>query len=342
MALGMSQADADVEGYRGTDEGSKLAAVDAMWNSGALNPNNSSGFSALPGGYRNSLSIFHDLKNGGLWWNSTQVNNSFASYRYLNNNNTGVYRDLSYKSYGMSIRCVEGAGVTPLYDGDTDSFTDARDSKTYNTVVIGGKEWMSENLAYLPSVNALADGSEDAGQETAKKYYVYGYDGTNVTTAKAQANYTTYGVLYNWNAAMDGAPSSDTSPSGVQGACPSGWHLPSDLEWKEVELAIGMTQAQVDATGFRGTLAGTLAEPGLWSSDPGMTQTNTTGFAARPGGIRNSVGAWHYQGINCFLWSSKSGGAGAFRRALYHDNAGVSSGVSGNRAYGFSVRCLKD
>ena len=64
---------------------------------------------------------------------------------------------------------------------------------------------------------------------------VYGYNGTNVAAAKATANYTTYGVLYNWTAAMNGAATSNTSPSGVQGACPADWHLPSDAEWCTME-----------------------------------------------------------------------------------------------------------
>ena len=80
------------------------------------------------------------------------------------------------------------------------TFTDSRDGNEYNWVQIGNQVWMAENLAYLPSVNMVADGSEDAA---GSYYYVYGYDGTNVTDAKATANYTTYGVLYNWTAAME-------------------------------------------------------------------------------------------------------------------------------------------
>jgi uncharacterized protein (TIGR02145 family) len=92
------------------------------------------------------------------------------------------------------------------------TFTDTRDGNVYNWVQIGDQVWMAENLAYLPSVNRVDDGSEDA---TGSYYYVYGYDGTNVAEAKATTNYTTYGVLYNWTAAMDGSVSSTANPSGV-------------------------------------------------------------------------------------------------------------------------------
>ena len=102
---------------------------------------------------------------------------------------------------------------------------DARDNQTYRIVTIGSQTWMAENLKYLPSVVGPGPGSKKTPH-----YYVYGYNGTNVTDAKATANYNTYGVLYNWPAAMNGAASSTTNPSGVQGVCPDGWHLPSDAE----------------------------------------------------------------------------------------------------------------
>ena len=52
---------------------------------------------------------------------------------------------------------------------------------------------------------------------------------------------------------MNGANSSNTNPSNVQGVCPSGWHLPGDSEWKQLELFLEMSQIEVDNTGYRGT-----------------------------------------------------------------------------------------
>ncbi|NLB63985.1 MAG: hypothetical protein GX801_07760 [Fibrobacter sp.] len=91
------------------------------------------------------------------------------------------------------------------------TFEDERDSNVYKTVQIGNQTWMAENLRYLPSLNGTEDSEEDA------KYYVYGYEGSDVDNAKNTDNYKTYGVLYNFVAAKV--------------ACPAGWHLPSNTEW---------------------------------------------------------------------------------------------------------------
>ena len=74
------------------------------------------------------------------------------------------------------------------------------DEKSYKTVKIGDQVWMAENLAYIPSVSAAPSGSL-----TEKHYYVYNYNDIDVAVAKATEIYTTYGVLYNWQAAMNGA-----------------------------------------------------------------------------------------------------------------------------------------
>jgi uncharacterized protein (TIGR02145 family) len=86
------------------------------------------------------------------------------------------------------------------------TFTDNRDNQEYIYSTIGTQTWMAENLNY------------NAGAGS----YCYDDD---------PANCDTYGRLYTWEAAMAGAASSSTTPSGVQGVCPDEWHLPSDDEW---------------------------------------------------------------------------------------------------------------
>ncbi len=210
------------------------------------------------------------------------------------------------------------------------TFTDSRDGNEYNWVQIGDQVWMAENLAYLPRVNRVADGSEDAA---GSYYYVYGYDGTNVADAKATANYNTYGVLYNWTAAMDGEASSTTNPSGIQGVCPTGWHLPSDAEWTELTEYLGGTS---DA-------GGKLKETGTthWNS-PNTGATNETGFTALPGGYRidnDSSGDIGYYG---YWWSATgSNAADAWFRYMDYSNSSVSRS-NYFKEVGFSVRCVRD
>jgi uncharacterized protein (TIGR02145 family) len=54
--------------------------------------------------------------------------------------------------------------------------------------------------------------------------------------------------LYNWPAAI--------------AACPAGWHLPTDEEWKILEKNQGMTNSDGDATEWRnsGTVGGNFGE----------------------------------------------------------------------------------
>ncbi|MBW6481694.1 MAG: hypothetical protein K0B10_01410 [Vicingaceae bacterium] len=250
--------------------------------------------------------------------------------------------DSCYQGYigtqWVSFGCVGSGTPPPLTCGSP--FTDARDGNVYNTVQIGSQCWMAENLAYLPSVVGPATGSE-----TVPYYYVYGYNGTNVATAQATANYTTYGVLYNWTAAMNGAASSSSNPSGVQGVCPAGWHLPSDAEWCIMENAVEAgTDPGCSLTGWRGTnTGGNLKQTGttLWTT-PNTGATNSSGFTALPGGNRSTGGAFSNVGNNGYWWSAtESSATGAWYRALGYNSAQVGR-TNGSKAFGFSCRCVKD
>jgi len=219
------------------------------------------------------------------------------------------------------------------------TLTDSRDGNTYPTVQIDRQCWMAKNLAYLPSVVGSSTSSQSLPY-----YYVYGYNGTSVTDAKTTSIYSTYGVLYNWQAAMAGSASSSASPSGVQGICPTGWHLPSDAEWKTLELFLGMTQAQADAVGWRGTdEGGKLKETGTthWDS-PNTGATNSSGFTALPGGCRNGNGAFNHIGRIGSWWSSTEVYTwDAWSRRLDSNESNVYRYYA-TKNLGYSVRCLRD
>jgi len=133
-----------------------------------------------------------------------------------------ICQKLSNDTYGF-------ASVSDSPCGD--DFIDPRDSNIYPTVQIGNQCWMAKNLAYLPSVVGPGIGSE-----TTPYYYVYGYNGTSVSAAKATSNYTTYGVLYNW-------PAANT-------ACPTGWHLPTDAEFTILTNTTGNTKEALISAGW--------------------------------------------------------------------------------------------
>jgi len=231
-------------------------------------------------------------------------------------------------SIGTTYGSEETFATNSGSGGETGNFTDPRDSHEYQWFMIGNQVWMAENLAYLPSVSPSSDGSY-----TDPYYYVYGYQGSSVSEAKATSNYTTYGVLYNWPAAMAGASSSSANPSGVQGVCPDGWHLPSDVEWTELTDYLGGTSVA----------GGKLKETGTthWNS-PNTGATNISGFTAFPGGTLGYDGTFYSLGDYAGFWSAtESGSSLAWGGGLTYDGSDVDWGYA-TKYFGFSVRCTKD
>lgn len=224
------------------------------------------------------------------------------------------------------------------------SFIDIRDNQIYTAVKIVTQCWMAKNLAYLPSVS-----SSDSGSALMKYYYVYDYQDTVVSAAKASNNYQVYGVLYNWIAAMDSSQSSSAVPSGVQGVCPQGWHIPSDEEWKilegNVDSQYSYPDAEWDGSGWRGFDVGSnLKETGTshWAP-PNSNATNSSGFTALPGGGRGSFGSFADLGNSADFWTATENNTStAIRRSLYYNATGSSRSTLDNKAAGRSVRCIKD
>jgi uncharacterized protein (TIGR02145 family) len=286
-----------------SDGGSTITARGVCWSTGQI-PTISDNKTKDGTGAGNFISSISDLSA-----NTTYYIRAYAT----NSNGTG---------YGSSV------SFTTLQSITYGSFTDPRDGNVYQTVIIGNQEWMAENLKYLPSV-----AGSNTGSETTPYYYVYGYEGTNVNNAQATANYSTYGVLYNWPAAMNLQASSNTNPSGVQGVCPTGWHLPSDDEWTELTNYL-------DGTSVAGAK---LKETGTthWIS-PNTGATNETGFTALPGGGRGDDQVFGYYRSYGYWWSATEKYTfSAWNRVMHHGTIIVYRS-SPNKQVGFSVRCLKD
>lgn len=198
------------------------------------------------------------------------------------------------------------------------------DGNIYHTVTIGTQVWMVENLR----TTKLNDGTEipNVSDKTAwDELATLGYCWYNNETS----NKIFYGGLYNWYAINSGK------------LCPKGWHIASDDEWKQLEKALGMTQAQADLDDWRGTDQGTqMKTTSVWYNSG--NGTNTSGFSALPGGYRDSFGVFYYIGINGFWWTStENSSSHAWYRYLGGGFAKVTRSTYFKNG-GFNVRCIKD
>jgi uncharacterized protein (TIGR02145 family) len=105
--LGMSQAEADGTLWRGTNQGTQLKST-STWSPST--GTNSSGFTALGGGYRwGKNGTYNDLGTVGYWWSSILhwTDTTLALYRRLDSNQTGVFREGVKKAGGKFVRCLK-------------------------------------------------------------------------------------------------------------------------------------------------------------------------------------------------------------------------------------------
>jgi uncharacterized protein (TIGR02145 family) len=203
-----------------------------------------------------------------------------------------------------SFSCV-GGGNHFNPNIDYGSFIDPRDGKSYRTVIIGTQTWMAENLNWA------------------------GDDGNlGVCYNNSTSNCDLYGRLYDWNTVMDGSASSSSSPSGVQGICPVGWHVPSDAEWTTLTNFVGSNNA---GTRLKSTTG--------WNS--GGNGTDDFGFSALPGGLVRS-GDFDDVGYSGGWWSATEYGASsAWGQFMFWDFGGAGTGWDFKSGV-LSLRCLKD
>jgi len=204
------------------------------------------------------------------------------------------------------------------------------DGNVYNTVTIGTQVWMKENL----KTTHYADGTPILFVNTVSAW------NTLTDSSKAYcwcnddvANKDEWGALYRWPAAMNGAESSTTNPSDVQGVCPNGWHLPSDAEWTQLS----------DYLGGESIAGGKLKETGfLHWSNINIGATNESGFTALPSGNRLNDGRFTSFRFYAFFFSSTEKTAElVWSRDLAGDGIRLFRGGY-YKHMAFSVRCVKD
>jgi uncharacterized protein (TIGR02145 family) len=208
---------------------------------------------------------------------------------------------------------------------DTGTVTDF-DGNVYKTIKLGNQWWMAENLRVAHYANG------DSIPEVTD--FSWGSLTTGACCTYIPDSLIVYGRLYNWYAVADN-----------RGIAPAGWHVPTDEEWKKLEMFLGMSQGDADFTGWRGTdEGGKLKENGLvhWMT-PNTGATNESGFTALPGGERMDSGLFGLITRHGFWWSSTEFDAEhAWFRLLRHDESKVYRANGYHKRYGYSVRCIKD
>lgn len=235
--------------------------------------------------------------------------------------------------------------IEPEGDGMINNAVKDYDGNTYNAVKLGKQVWMASNLktthyadgTEIPLGNMMTDNGSDP-----HRYY----PGNNSSTVN------TYGYLYNWVAVMKNANSSTANPSGVQGACPNGWHVPSDAEWKELTDYLS-TQPRYQSGGTA-NIAKALASSSGWDQSTvvntvgnNQSSNNATGFGAVPAGKCQQTP--NYFGGCAYFWTATKYGSGtgandliAYDRVIRYYSATVASDEYDFKRNGMSVRCVRN
>ena len=225
--------------------------------------------------------------------------------------------------------CVKDT-VKALYYAENNTLTDLRDGQVYKTTTIDipsknySEVWMAENLNY----------------ETDKSW-CYGDD---------PANCAKYGRLYTWAAAVGRDEEEcgvyhacNLGEGDIRGACPKGWHLPSQSEWEALIVAADGSITEYTSSNTAGSKLKSAAR--CWSSYSGITIEDAFGFSALPAGYRNlGIGNYNYWGRGTYFWSSTEETIYyAYVMGLDYRNDGAGLTYDSNhKNYGDSVRCIKD
>jgi uncharacterized protein (TIGR02145 family)/prepilin-type N-terminal cleavage/methylation domain-containing protein len=196
------------------------------------------------------------------------------------------------------------------------------DGNAYDTILIGAQCWMAQNMRTkkYPDGTCINPGCPDASSAD---------NGLGrACYSNTESICTTDGALYTWAAAMN-----SSTTEGAQGICPNGFHIPTDNEYKTLEMSLGMSQVEADAEAWRGTHnEGTQLQTG-----------GTSGFNGIIAGWRINDGiTFGWRSTIAFIWSSSSyDGTYKWDRRLASGGTQVYRTYE-NREYSFSIRCLKD
>ena len=253
----------------------------------------------------------------GYKWNTT---NDYGSATDMGTSTTktesGLICNTAYTRYVWAYNICGPSTATTLTQSTSacpwtcgQSYTDSRDGQTYNTVQLGSQCWMAQNLNY------------ETGNSCC-----YDYNSSNCNI---------YGRLYDWQTAV--------------GACPSGWHLPTDAEWATLTDYVN-SQPSYQCNNTSGWIAKAMADTILWNSSTNtcaignnLSLNNATGFSGLPGGYRDYYNYFINVEHAALWWSlTEYDSDQVWIHALYFADPQAKHYDSGLKEYGLSVRCLRD
>ena len=246
--------------------------------------------------------------------------------------NEVVYDLCGGKVYDPSEEICQDGTVYPLCGGNVYNpekqfcakFAD-KTEQLYKMVTIApegtgySETWMAENLNYATTNS-------------------YCYEDKEENCAK-------YGRLYTWAAAV-GKPEEECGygkacnlgTGDIRGICPTGWHLPSQDEWKELIVAVDDNITEYSGENVAGNV---LKSQTGWTPFEGINNEDAFGFSALPAGLFYN-GNYYSEGDDAYFWSSSERyDNDAYYMCLYHTTEGAYL-INNGKHLGASVRCLKD
>ncbi|PLX12874.1 MAG: hypothetical protein C0594_01950 [Marinilabiliales bacterium] len=195
-----------------------------------------------------------------------------------------------------------------------DMLIDARDMQAYPTLQLGNQCWFGKNL----NIGEIINGASNQTDNGIIEKYCY-----NNISSSCDAD----GGLYQWDEMMNYA-----TEDSVQGICPEGWHIPSDEEWIELEIHLGMDNATANlANTWRGTDEGAQ-----------LMEDGSTGFDAQFAGRRVDGGSYSVINSYDYQYTSTESGSNAWRRCLRTTSTNIGRWNTFPKTYGLSVRCVKN